>query len=174
MNELIIRQAAEKDVAAIAELEKQCFADPWSYESVHYDVVDNKLALYIVAELICDEASQDIDLAVGPAAGTEIVGYAGIWNIAGEGHITNVAVSPAHRRKHIGRAMMDVMLSVTEENGITSHTLEVRKSNQAAINLYREMGFEIAGERKGYYQDNGEDAFIMWRKATESVPEETR
>ena len=50
MSELIIRQAAEKDVAAIAELEKRCFADPWSYDSVYYDVVKNKLALYIVAE----------------------------------------------------------------------------------------------------------------------------
>ena len=165
MSELIIRQAAEKDVAAIAELEKRCFADPWSYDSVYYDVVKNKLALYIVAEQPGGSAEP------APAV---IAGYAGIWNIAGEGHITNVAVAPEYRRKHIGEAMLAVLLRVTEENGVKSHTLEVRKSNGPAISLYKKSGFEIAGERKGYYQDNGEDAFIMWRNTAESVPEDAR
>ena len=75
-----------------------------------------------------------------------------------------MAVSPEYRRKGVGDALMEVMLKVTEESGVLSHTLEVRKSNAGALRLYEKHGFKIAGERKGYYEDNGEDALIMWRR----------
>lgn len=146
MEELIIRKAEEKDVKDIAELEKVCFSDPWSEDSVRYDVVDNKLAFYIVAEI-----------------DSKVVGYVGIWNIVDEGHITNVAVSPDYRRMHIASAMIEVLIDVTGEAGVERHTLEVRASNDAAIKLYEKYGFQREGIRKGYYQDNGEDALIMWR-----------
>lgn len=157
MSELIIRRAAERDVTAIAELEKKCFADPWSYESVYYDVVKNKIAFYIVAEIT--ETKTGGKQSSDPV----IAGYAGIWNVAGEGHITNVAVDPKRRRMHIADAVMETLIRVTEEDGIRKHTLEVRRSNVPAIRLYEKHGFRIAGERKKYYQDNGEDALIMWR-----------
>ncbi|MBS6207783.1 MAG: ribosomal protein S18-alanine N-acetyltransferase [Firmicutes bacterium] len=145
--ELIVRRAEARDAEAIAELEKVCFSQPWSYESIYHDVAENKLSFYLAAE-----------------TEGKVIGYAGIWNIAGEGHITNVAVSPEYRRKGVGDALMEVMLKVTEESGVLSHTLEVRKSNAGALRLYEKHGFKIAGERKGYYEDNGEDALIMWRR----------
>lgn len=147
MTELIVRRAEEKDACSIAELEKVCFSQPWSYDSIYHDVAENKLSFYLVAE-----------------TGGKIIGYAGIWNIAGEGHITNVAVSPDFRRKGVGDALIEELLKVTVEAGVRSHTLEVRKSNAGALRLYEKHGFKPEGERKGYYEDNGEDALIMWRR----------
>ena len=147
MSQLIIRQAEEKDIAAIEGLEQVCFADPWSYESLKHDILNNKLAFYIVAEV--DEV---------------VCGYVGIWNIVDEGHITNVAVSPNYRRKHIASNMLDVLIASCEEAGVERFTLEVRAGNEPAKALYEGKGFREVGLRKGYYQDNGEDAIIMWRE----------
>ena len=147
MAQLIIRQAEERDIAAIEGLEQACFSDPWSYESLEHDILNNKLSFYIVAEVegvVC--------------------GYVGIWNIVDEGHITNVAVSPDYRRKHIGSNMLDVLIASCEEVGVERFTLEVRAGNEPAKALYAGKGFKEVGLRKGYYQDNGEDAIIMWRE----------
>lgn len=155
MADLIIRKAEAKDVLAIEEIEKQCFVVPWSYESLYQDIVENKLAFYIVAELA---AGQD-----GSGTAGQICGYVGIWKIFDEGHITNVAVAPEYRRKHIARAMLEALMEVTAEAGIERYTLEVRAGNEPAIRLYEGLGFKSEGIRPGYYEDNGEDAIIMWR-----------
>lgn len=146
-SELIVRQATGEDAAQIAEIEKQCFAVPWSYESLHHDITENKRALYITAE-----------------ADGKICGYVGVWKILDEGHITNVAVTPEYRRRHIASAMLGVLLEVLKDNAVSSCTLEVRAGNEAAKALYRSFGFAEAGVRKGYYEDNGEDAIIMWKE----------
>ncbi|MBQ8563461.1 MAG: ribosomal protein S18-alanine N-acetyltransferase [Firmicutes bacterium] len=147
MADLIIRKAEEKDILQIEELEKICFADPWSYESLEQDILRNKLAFYIVAEV-----------------DGEVCGYVGIWNIVDEGHITNVAVSPDFRRMHIASNMLDVLIASCEAAGVERFTLEVRAGNEPAKALYAGKGFREMGIRKGYYQDNGEDAIIMWRE----------
>ena len=147
MAQLIIRQAEAKDILAIEGLEQVCFSDPWSYESLEHDILNNKLSFYIVAEVegvVC--------------------GYVGIWNIVDEGHITNVAVSPDYRRKHIASNMLDVLIASCEEAGVERFTLEVRAGNEPAKALYAGKGFKEISVRKGYYQDNGEDAIIMWRE----------
>ena len=138
MSNLIIRKAEEKDVKEIAELEKICFQDPWSEESVRYDAIENKLSFYLIAEI-----------------DGHVAGYIGIWQILDEGHITNVAVAPEHRRKHVASAMMEVMIDVTGKADINC---------SAAIKFYEKYGFKIEGVRPGYYEDNGENAFIMWRQ----------
>jgi len=145
--DLIVRQAEERDVKPMAEMDHLCFAAPWSEESFGKEIMENRLAFYIVAEI-----------------DGRMVGYAGLWCIADEGHITNVAVHPDFRRRGIGEALVSVLLQHTAENGILSHTLEVRASNAPAISLYKKFGFEPAGFRKNYYEDNGEDAIIMWRR----------
>ena len=147
MAQLIIRQAEERDIVAIEDLEQVCFSDPWSYESLEHDILNNKLSFYIVAEVegvVC--------------------GYVGIWNIVDEGHITNVAVSPDYRRKHIASNMLDVLIASCQEAGVERFTLEVRAGNEPAKALYAGKGFKEISVRKGYYQDNGEDAIIMWRE----------
>ena len=144
--DLIVRLAEERDIIPMAQMDILCFSAPWSEESFRKEITENRLAFYIVAEI-----------------SGRMVGYAGLWGIVDEGHITNVAVHPDFRRKGIGEALITVLLSHTRENGILSHTLEVRASNEAAISLYSKFGFKPAGLRKNYYEDNGEDAIIMWR-----------
>ena len=148
MADLVIRRAEVRDVHEMAELDRICFKMPWSERSFLNELTVNGNALYIVAE-----------------TENKIVGFAGIWKVLDEGHITNVAVSPDYRRMHIGTAIVGMLLEVSEANGITSETLEVRASNAAAQGLYGKFGFEPAGLRKGYYEDNHEDAVIMWRKS---------
>jgi ribosomal-protein-alanine N-acetyltransferase len=145
--DLVVRQAEERDIKPMAEMDALCFTTPWSEESFDREIRENRLAFYIVAEI-----------------GSRLAGYAGLWRVMDEGHITNVAVHPDFRRRGIGEALVSVLLAHTAANGVLSHTLEVRASNAAAISLYSKFGFEPAGLRKNYYEDNGEDAIIMWRK----------
>lgn len=79
-----------------------------------------------------------------------------------EGHITNVAVHPDYRQKNIGEGLLTVLIAATRDLGATCYTLEVRPSNHAAISLYKKLGFKECGFRKNYYEDNNEDALIMW------------
>lgn len=138
-----IMRMTEDDVHEIAELEKKCFTVPWSEKSFR-DEMSNKLAIYFVAK---DRG--------------KCIGYAGYWNVAGEGGITNVAVLPECRRNGIGSMLIAQMIKSAKELNLDLLTLEVRKSNIAAQGLYKKYGFDIIGERKRYYSDNGEDAWIM-------------
>lgn len=146
MTEVLIRRAAPEDAEQIAEIEKICFAAPWSYDSILQELTENARAFYLAAEI-----------------DGKIIGYAGLWGILDEGHITNVAVRPEYRGRRIAAAIMEHMLEITVSAGIVHHTLEVRRSNESAIKLYRRLGFKEGGVRKGYYLNNGEDALIMWK-----------
>lgn len=136
-----IRRAISTDAEAIHEIELECFSDPWSVNSILEDIEKNEKAKYLVA-----------------VKGDELLGYVGVWNILGEGHITNVAVRGEARRRHIADALIE---KLCEEFEVA--TLEVRASNEPAICLYEKHGFEKIGIRRGYYENNGEDAIIMWR-----------
>ncbi|MCC8159774.1 MAG: ribosomal protein S18-alanine N-acetyltransferase [Oscillospiraceae bacterium] len=149
MNIEIMRMTLE-DVAEIAELEKKCFALPWSENSLR-DEMSNKLAVYIVAK---DSG--------------RCAGYTGFWNVSGEGGITNVAVLPEYRRRGVGSMLIAKMIKIALDLKLDILTLEVRKSNTAAQGLYIKYGFDIIGERKRYYSDNGEDAWIMTKKLADN------
>ncbi len=154
MADVLIRQANINDVDAIFEIEHLCFPDPWSKDSLRYELGENPRAFYIVAEI-----------------DGSVVGYAGLWWIEDEGHITNVAVRPGYRSRKIASGIVSVMIDFTTKQGIRHHTLEVRRSNAPAIGLYEKYGFTVEGVRKGYYLNNGEDALIMWRHEPESCDE---
>jgi ribosomal-protein-alanine N-acetyltransferase len=136
-----------EDLDQVMLLELTCFSVPWTRESFKKELTENKLAHYIVIE----EENQ-------------IVGYGGVWYIVDEGHITNVAIHPDHRKKGLGKQLVDAMKDMAIQNEIILMTLEVRVSNVAAITLYERMGFLEAGIRPKYYTDNQEDALIMWVK----------
>jgi len=142
----VIRPAEKGDVREMSCLEEMIFTQPWSEKSLMAEITDNNTARYIVAE-----------------ADGAIVGYAGVWLILDEGHITNIAVHPAHRRRGIARKLILSLIEKSGEEGAAKFTLEVRASNNEAIALYKSMGFAVAGIRKEYYEDNGEDAVIMWK-----------
>ena len=147
--DLLIRRAEGEDVNAIAELEAVCFReeDPWSEGAFYNEIVEN----------------HDSTLYLAAVSDGRIVGYMGVWKILDEGHITNVAVDPSYRRKHIAEALISEMIRLTSEAGITSWTLEARVDNEPAIKLYEKMGFEGVGVRPKYYEYDGTDALIMWR-----------
>ena len=91
-----------------------------------------------------------------------LAGYAGTWHIIDEGHITTIAVKKEFLRNHIGEAIIHRIIEDCMKDGVKYLTLEVRVSNIPAIKLYEKYGFQSLGTRKGYYQDNNEDALIMW------------
>ncbi|WP_455542386.1 ribosomal protein S18-alanine N-acetyltransferase [Intestinibacter sp.] len=148
MNNLVIRPMTKNDIDQVHKVEVDCFEDPWSKKSL-MDEIKNPLARYLVAEL-----------------NSVIVGYVGVWFIVDEGHITNVAVHSDYRGQKIGDKLVSEMVKLCKSEGLVSMTLEVRRSNTVAQNLYRKYGFKMAGVRKEYYS-NREDAIIMWNDLAE-------
>lgn len=139
-----------EDLDQVIEVEKLSFTNPWSRNSFFLELTTNELATYIVAKV-----------------DGRVVGYAGMWLVVGEAHVTNVAVHPGFRKKGIGELLMRSLMTIARESGAKMMTLEVRKSNYIAQNLYTKLGFEPIGIRRGYYTDNNEDAVIMWTNLNE-------
>jgi ribosomal-protein-alanine N-acetyltransferase len=103
-----------------------------------------------------------------------VVGYAGLWLMVDEGHVTTIGVHPDHRGKGAGELLFLGLVDIAAEMKAARVTLEVRVSNLPAQALYRKYGLEIAGVRKRYYSDNGEDAYIMWSEPVGSPHFEQR
>jgi len=143
----MIRVMTVDDLDQVMLLELACFSVPWTREAFYKELTENTLAHYIVIE-------ED----------DQIIGYGGVWYIMDEGHITNVAIHPEHRKRGLGKILVDAMKKRAKESHLELMTLEVRVSNIAAITLYKRMGFDEAGIRPKYYTDNQEDALIMWVK----------
>ncbi len=140
-----LRRMMLSDVEQVLEVEHRSFTAPWSRQAFLTELADNHLARYIVAEYQ-----------------GRVIGYAGIWLIVDEGHVTNIAVHPDFRGRHLGETLLRALMAECVGKGIRRMTLEVRVSNTIAQNLYRKLGFVSVGTRKGYYTDNNEDALIMW------------
>ena len=133
-----------EDVEAVHAIEEACFAIPWSRESFLREVTENQCARYLVMR-------ED----------GECVAYAGMWFVLDEAHVTNVAVRLDARGEGIGEALMRALIRLAADNGMTWMTLECRRSNKIAQNLYHKLGFTDVGYRKRYYEDNREDALVM-------------
>lgn len=135
----------ETDIPSIMEIESVSFGKyHWSENSFRTEI-NNKLASYFVVK---DNA--------------KVIAYCGFWNILGEAHITTFAVREEFRKQKIAEQMMLHIFQTAKTQEIKWFTLEVRVSNLPAINLYKKYGFETIGVREKYYQDNNEDALIMW------------
>ncbi|WP_397386802.1 ribosomal protein S18-alanine N-acetyltransferase [Paenibacillus sp. MMS20-IR301] len=143
--ELVFRLMRLEDVPEILVIEREAFTMPWTEEAFRNELTHNHFAKYMVMEL----------------AG-HIIGYAGMWAIVDEAHVTNIALLQAYRGRKWGERLLDELMKTAAYLGMKSITLEVRVSNEVAQNLYRKKGFRPAGTRKGYYSDNREDALIMW------------
>ncbi len=144
--ELNIRAMELADIDAVLAVEEASFVTPWSRPAFAAEIEDNDLACYLVVE-----------------AGGKVVGYAGMWVILDEAHVTNVALLPVFRGRGLGTRLMDALCMIAKALGAVRMTLEVRPSNHAAQRLYGKLGFEARGVRPGYYTDTKEDAVIMWR-----------
>lgn len=134
------------DLEQVLEIEQLSFTTPWSRQSFLHELLENERAIYLVFK-----------------ENEKIWGYIGMWIVLDEGHITNLAVHPVFRQRGVGRSLILRLEELARERSVRHLTLEVRKSNEPAQNLYRDLGFVSVGVRRQYYLDNMEDAMIMWK-----------
>ena len=142
---VLIRRMRLEDIEHVSRLERRCYALPWS-SSAYVTEVGNPSAYYTVAT----------------EADNTIVGYAGMWVIMDELHLTTIAVEPSQRGRKIGERLLLDLIEEGLSRGGDRATLEVRERNTVAHNLYLKYAFEDVAVRKNYYSDNGENALIMW------------
>lgn len=147
-----MREMKESDLEKIMDIEEQSFNNPWSSKSFRYELSQNDLAKYIVLEY-CDQ----------------IIAYIGLWFINEDIHITNFAVSTEHRNMGLGHKLLKFLILLAKTRGYKYITLEVRRSNEVAISLYKKLGFKTVGVRPSYYRDNGEDAILMQKRVLRGV-----
>lgn len=133
-----------EDVPGVVDIEATAFYDAWN-AGMLLNELDNELTTYVVME---QEG--------------RLVGYAGFWLVAGEAQVTRVAVAEAERGQGLGTRLTAAMVNKAWELGAEAVTLEVRESNLAAQKAYLTCGFASEGIRPNYYEDNHENAVIMW------------
>ena len=138
------RTLLPEDAEGVARVERESFPTPWSREDFWREA-SNDFACYIVA---LDDM--------------EIIGFAGCWISFEEAQVTNIALTSAQRGRGLGKVLMAKLMRAAAERGAERMTLEVRPSNTPALRLYEGLGFAAIGVRKKYYQDNDEDAILMW------------
>lgn len=144
MAEALVRRMTLDDVERVSAIEAEAFPLPWTAADFRHELTENKVARYLVVE----EAG-------------EVAAFAGVHVIIDQGHVTNIAVAEQHRGKGYGRLVTAALMQYAANLGATYLTLEVRASNQAAQNLYASLGFIKVSVRKRYYEDTGEDAWLM-------------
>jgi [ribosomal protein S18]-alanine N-acetyltransferase len=141
---VVIRALSYNDLPGVAAIERRAFPTPWS------------IAMFVL------ELSKAGGLCLAAVRGERLVGYTICSRYDTVWHVMNIAVDPDLRRQGIAAALL-AELYARGGDDTARFTLEVRRSNHGAIALYQRDGFRIAGLRRSYYQDNGEDALIMWR-----------
>ncbi len=138
------RRMTLADVPEVHAIEQATFATPWTYQSFVEEMTTNKCARDLVA-----------------VEDGHVIAYAGAWLVFEEGHITNIAVAETARGRGVGTVVTRALMQYAANMGVQYMTLEVRRSNLAAQKMYKRLGFIELGVRKRYYEDNGEDAYLM-------------
>ena len=132
------------DLPAVQAIERAAFSAPWPANAYRTELETNKLAHYLVIRV-----------------GDEIAGFAGLWLMVDEAHVTTFAIAPAWRRNHLAERLLVALFDIALDRRAAEATLEVRLSNLPARRLYEKFGFRPVGIRPRYYSDNNEDALIM-------------
>ncbi len=190
-----VRLMRQEDIGQVIEIDREAFPTMWPPPNYRREL-ENRLAHYIV---VCDESrkveepeaedtpdrgfwglasrvrrlfSPDRFFGGGelPSGREYVAGFAGIWVVTDEAHITNIAVRENHRRHGLGELLLISIVNLAAELNTRFLTLEVRVSNTAAQSLYRKYGFSQVGLRRGYYTDNREDGVLMSTQDTTEAP----
>lgn len=141
---LLVRWMTFNDIPAVLDLERAIFPSPWVFEAFTYELTNLEYNISLVGLI-----------------DNRIVAYAVSYLVVDEAHISNIAVSPAYRKLKIGETLLLISLQIGQRNDCKVAHLEVRKTNEAAISLYKKYGFKITGLRKNYYEEENEDALLM-------------
>lgn len=147
----MIRRMAPADLEQVADLERQCFAQNWSYGLLEAGLHSAYDWYYVFVQ---EE---------------RILGYCNLRILAGEGEVQRIAVLPRYRRLGVARKMMETMVTCARDGQVSAVSLEVRQSNLPARNLYESFGFRAEAVRKGYYRNPAEDALIMWKRDFDKI-----
>jgi [ribosomal protein S18]-alanine N-acetyltransferase len=140
---LTLRRMEPADVPAVVEIERASFPRPWGPQQFLKELQNEWSTLLLALD------------------GDELCGFVLYWVVHDELHILNVACAPARRRQGIARTLLEEVEARARKASIALLTLEVRRSNTAAQALYEGLGYQKAGVRKKYYQEEGEDALVM-------------
>ena len=185
-------------IPVVSAIERRCFAQPWPQNAYRREIQSNKMAHYFVARVFESDESiarrrrraeplrsgenglfgrlsrllrGPLEPPPTPALEAElrsIVGYAGLWLMTDEAHITTIAVDPDFQGNGIGELLLVALIDRAQQIGARWLTLEVRVSNDVAQRLYEKYTFKEMGIRRRYYSDNGEDALVMWTDPIDS------
>jgi ribosomal-protein-alanine N-acetyltransferase len=140
-----IRQMTADDLVEVCAVERRVFPHPWSH-ALFVQELERAMAI----SLVCEEDRIIVGYLIADM-------FVDVW------HVMNVSIDEPYRRRHIAADLLEAYFTITESRPHRGHTLEVRVSNESAIELYRSFGFVATGVRPRYYDDNGEDALIMWK-----------
>jgi ribosomal-protein-alanine N-acetyltransferase len=140
-----------EDIATVQQIEREIFLSPWPKNAYASELAQNRQAQYLVLR-----------------QGGAVIGYAGIWRVAHEAHVTTIGVRNTEQRRGYGTTLFAALVQRAYEMGARWVTLEVRATNLHAMRLYERFGFKVIGRRRGYYTDNAEDAVIMWSDSIHS------
>ena len=147
----------EPDVPTVQQIEREIFSTPWPRNAYYRELASRNSAHYIVLRRYGEDD-----------AAPEIVGYAGMWRMYDEAHVTTIGVRRDLHHSGYGRVLFAALVQSAYDMGAKWITLEVRTSNDNAMRMYDNFGFKVIGRRKGYYTDNGEDAIVMWSDSIHS------
>jgi [ribosomal protein S18]-alanine N-acetyltransferase len=145
---IVVRRLESRDLSAVEKLERRAYPTPWS------------------RSMFAGELAKPSSFAAGAfdeSARDRLAGYLIVSRYVDAWHIMNLAVDDPYRRQGIARRLLDELFAKTAGDDTRGYTLEVRISNQRAIEVYERAGFRITGVRRGYYTDNREDAYVMWK-----------
>lgn len=182
----------QTDVPEVSRIERRCFSNPWPISAYRRELRNPGQNYYVVLRALpyhAEEASVPNGHASEPAANERsplrsllpllhlgrrgasmpstphLAGFAGMWNVYDEAHITTIGTDPAYRGRGFGEVLLMALFSEAIRRGATWVTLEVRVSNTVAQHLYVKYGMAVQMTRRRYYSDNGEDAYVMWSKS---------
>jgi [ribosomal protein S18]-alanine N-acetyltransferase len=144
----LIRRMTQEDLPAVLVLEKASFRNPWSTELLQRELGHDWSIILLLEEPL-------------PEGDRRLLGISIFWIVHDEVHVLNVATAPEHRRRGVGRCLMEATLAEGRARRCALATLEVRRGNEPAIALYKSFGFRAVGVRPNYYVDEGEDAIVM-------------
>jgi len=190
----VIEPMTQEDVEEVGRVERLCFTNPWPLSAYRRELKNPDQNYYVVLrddpaldrrdlEERSDTDAGEPHLPVrqsrrprrfafwqlarlrGPEMPPPIIGFAGMWTLYDEAHVTTIGVSPEYRGRSLGELLFVALIEEAIRRNITWLTLEVRVTNETAQNLYRKYGFSIQGRRPRYYSDNNEDAYIMWSES---------
>jgi [ribosomal protein S18]-alanine N-acetyltransferase len=170
---LTLQPLTEVLLPAVLELDRLCFGGLWTLAGYQRELASPNSELWVVCQDRESTSAHQPQTAAPPeiAAPTvpgvfplpPLLALGCFWSIVEEAHITILAVHPLCQQQGLGQAMLYTLLKQARDRGLERATLEVRASNQSALQLYQKFGFREAGRRRRYYQDTGEDALILWR-----------